>query len=139
MFNIIFRKRKTSEHKGLFRSNCSIEETLRPPENRVINKSGDHLPHKKKKNGHRPSRSTETVVQEVNYNKAIFKKCDYTRIRETLLLPLETKYGFIVDDNFVHSLETIYQWCKKPSSLSSVLSEPYKMAGVVLDLKSLKR
>ena len=58
---------------------------------------------------------------EIDYEKEFFKKYDYTGIQEKISLPLKTMNGVIIDDTFLRDLESIHQWCQKPSSLSNIV------------------
>ena len=53
---------------------------------------------------------------------------------EKICLPLETKHGFVVDNNFIHSLKIIHEWCKKESSLSSIMLKSDVKADMLIDM-----
>ena len=64
----------------------------------------------------------------------LFGAYNYAKLREKIRLPLKTKHGIDIDGNFVQMLRTIYKWCKKPSSLSSLVSQVSLESEIELDL-----
>ena len=128
----MLRKTKTSRRAGLLRLNRSIPRTLLSLQNRADYQGQDKF--QNEKINLRTPNNTRPFVKQVEHHNDIFKEYDYSRIKEKICLPLETKKGFVIDDFFVHQLQTLHTWCRKPSSLSSILSNGRTTNGVALDL-----
>ena len=68
------------------------------------------------------------------YNHRIFTAKDYTNFHEKIQLPLETKFGTVIDLSFVHELEALFKWCNKPSSLSPIITSASEEPEIKLNL-----
>ena len=71
---------------------------------------------------------------EIDYEKELFKKYDYTGIQGKINLPLKTRNGVIMDDTFLRDLESIHKWCQKPSSISNIVVYGSNCSNVELHL-----
>ena len=108
---------------------------MSPPENQVI-ETKDRKSPKGRKKGHKElSKVAVRSSNQRNYEKEIFKNCHYSQLFEAISLPLETKNGYIIDQIFVTTLERIYLWCSKPSSLDLMASSSHIREHNSLDLK----
>ena len=97
----------------------ALSQTLKCSGDFIINEFRGDFNKKKKM----PSslRKIESGDMEIDYEKEMFKKYDYTGIQEKISLPLKTRNGVIIDDTFLRDLESIHKWCQKPSSLSNIV------------------
>ena len=97
----------------------ALSQTLKCSGDFIINEFRGDFNKKKKM----PSslRKIESGDMEIDYEKEMFKKYDYTGIQEKISLPLKTRNGVIIDDTFLRDLESIHKWCQKPSSLSKIV------------------
>ena len=119
MWYILLRRENICNCNGLFRQMPALSQTLKCSGDFIINEFRGDFNKKKKM----PSslRKIESGDMEIDYEKEIFKKYDYTGIQEKISLPLKTRNGVIIDDTFLRDLESIHKWCQKPSSLSKIV------------------
>ena len=92
-----------------------------PKENRIHIIDRDLNTHQKRKQNSSDHQLQNIHHRKSTYNHLIFAAKDYTKLLEKIRLPLETKWGTVLDESFMHKFEAIFQWCKKPSSLSAII------------------
>ena len=119
LWYILLRSGNICNCNGLFRQMPALSQTLKCSGDFIINEFRGDFNKKKKM----PSslRKIESGDMEIDYEKEMFKKYDYTGIQEKISLPLKTRNGVIIDDTFLRDLESIHKWCQKPSSLSKIV------------------
>ena len=81
----------------------------------TIKCSGDYISNESRRDFNKkkkmPSRlrKIESGDMEIDYEKEMFKKYDYTGIQEKISLPLKTRNGVIIDDTFLRDLDAIHK------------------------------
>ena len=131
---ILFRTQRICQSKGLLRSVPSIVEKCLPPENQIHDSNRDKNINKKNRNNlSNPNKKSISKRKSTNDDQ-LFGAYDYIKLREKIRLPLKTMHGIDIDENFVQKLETIFKWCNKSSSLSSLVSQVSSKSDIEFDL-----